>query len=95
MSYTPGPWINEDYPGACNPSVSGHDGANVATCGGKHRSKEEKAANADLIAAAPDLYEALKDMQAVFHQIIGCASPGSFHDINARACAALAKAVKP
>lgn len=89
MSYTPGPWINEDYPGACNPSVSGHDGANVATCGGKHRSKEEKAANADLIAAAPDLYEALREL--LEHTECHCVTEG---DCN-QACAALAKAVKP
>lgn len=54
--HTPGPWKVSAYGGTINPSVveASHYGA-IAIIGGKHRSRDEKIANAALTASAPDL----------------------------------------
>lgn len=62
--HTPGPWhVPKDIPG---PRVFGPDKWMVADCCGIiRRSTEEEKANANLIAAAPDMLAALKCCIAV------------------------------
>jgi len=60
MPYTPGPWtINEKWP----TEVVSAKGAICETDAGAPESVEEMEANARLIAAAPELLEALKAYQ--------------------------------
>lgn len=70
-TYTPGPW-------QVNPRMEGHVFAGdvlIAGCMGHSRNfddnglREQQIANARLVAAAPDLYEALKAIEADPH---GC-----------------------
>ena len=56
MDYTKGEW--EALDNNCVVSGSGFDTSVIVCCG----NTEEAEANAHLIAAAPDMYEALKDM---------------------------------
>lgn len=75
--YTPGPWKliwhgNERYPFPL--SVHSADDANWIARDGTVSSR----ANARLIAAAPDLYEALKEAKA----IIGCTVPSDWEGMN-------------
>lgn len=49
-------------------------------------------ANARLIAAAPELLEALILLQKEFHQLIGVSSSPSLHNLNEMALQAIAKA---
>jgi hypothetical protein len=60
--HTPGPWflINECCVGG--PIEPGWEaaGCGIAHCGMRARTQEEAAANARLIAAAPEMFEALK-----------------------------------
>ena len=60
------------------------------------RNYDEAAANAARIALTwnchDELVAALRDMQQHWHHMIGLTSPKTFHDLNARAEAALAKA---
>lgn len=85
--HTPGPWhlINDVCVGG--PIEPGWEeaGCGIAHCGMRARTQEEAAANARLISAAPDLYEALRDL---------CASggPDDGADLFEKANAALAKA---
>jgi hypothetical protein len=60
MSHTPGPWHVDDVANFCAFSA---DGKRVSYCYSAHsdRSDEEAAANARLIAAAPELLEACKE----------------------------------
>ena len=94
--HTPGPWFTFAN-GACvggpvgilgNPS--GADTAGVAHCGMALRTGDELQANARLIAAAPELLDALQDALSIFHP-----EPGEEHlapKWSARASAAIAKA---
>ena len=63
--FTPGPWTTDpDFP--LNIYCADVTGSIVATCDGFEyapRRAYEKAANANLIAAAPDLYETLSLIQ--------------------------------
>ena len=61
--HTPGRWSVASFADAVHPSVYAADGA-VASCGGKHRSRAERFANARLCAAAPDLLAACKQQLA-------------------------------
>lgn len=45
-----------------------------------------------LMAAAPDLLEALKEAQQNWHHMIGLSSPAEHHRLNDRMSAAIAKA---
>lgn len=63
--HTPGPWVLKQFGG---PQISGPNGYAVATMWGALSVRElagQDAANARLIAAAPDLLEALEMMVAV------------------------------
>ena len=66
--------------------TSGQDGGVPGTA------TEETQANARLIAAAPELLEALRDMQIHWHHMIGAISDTEFHALNAKAIEAIAKA---
>ena len=65
---TPGPWITQDRPG-CVSCIHDARGGHVATA---HRPQVDthdeavRAANARLIAAAPELLEALRGLVGVF-----------------------------
>ncbi len=69
MSHTPGPWITD--PEFEHQVVLGRDGRMVADCAIFHKKITAKrcAANAYLVAAAPDLLEAL---EAAADEVIGC-----------------------
>ena len=64
--HTPGPWVARPYAKGIEgndlmPSIFGPDGRSIASCGNaKMRSFETRDANARLIAAAPEMYAALK-----------------------------------
>lgn len=66
--FTKGPWKyeydNADHYGGCWYSITDEDGGNVCAFGYNVADSvaNEKLANAKLIAAAPDLYEALQAM---------------------------------
>jgi hypothetical protein len=62
MKHTPGPWHVVKVPGG-NPTIKGSDGHSVACLGNnRKRTTEEQWANARLMAAAPQLLQALKDL---------------------------------
>jgi len=93
LKATPGPWKTDANAG-CKSIKGGKAGdhkqaqyTEIATTVGLHNEDEDRA-NAALIAAAPDLYEALEDVLAADWQDI--ASPDS--DIWKQVNAALAKA---
>ena len=56
--HTAGPWT---YGGAGG-LIGGPDGIRVADCNGLERDSEERQANCRLIAAAPELLEALREV---------------------------------
>ncbi len=59
--FTPGPWVVDPK---YSRDIQAPDGLDVATCCpeilNRHTDGEESIANASLIAAAPDMYEALE-----------------------------------
>jgi len=61
--WTKGPWVISKH---CSTLVLNEDGRSIATTGGYQSNTEitlhENEANAHLIAAAPDMYEALKEI---------------------------------
>ena len=58
--HTPGPWMADSH----YPSVSAPTAPNLALCNDHAIPMSERIANARLIAAAPDLLEALKEVVA-------------------------------
>ena len=78
--YTPGPWITE-HVGDCVEVVNEETLFTIARCGIKNGARSE--ANARLIAAAPELLEALEDVLS--------SEPGP--SLNDRVRAAIAKAL--
>ena len=89
--HTPGPWTVELAEGVRVLDANGRRVASVSLLSWKlaePRSEAEICMNAQLIAAAPDLYEALEAIQkARFHP-----DPGEMSEANNMAAAALAKA---
>ena len=83
--FTPGPWtINAGL------SVKGNGGRHIAKVGAEHLDSQTDRANAGLIAAAPEMYEAL---QAVVDQLQAVGAPGSvYNPALTQARKALAKA---
>ena len=65
FKHTPQPWeIRKDIPYSTGLVVfHGHFAENATVCRTWHSDKETQEANARLIAAAPDMYEALKDIR--------------------------------
>lgn len=65
--HTPGPWEVrlDDYE-----KVEANDGEGVAVMSGRYRGTAERAANARLIASAPDLLAALRFMTEGYAQYI-------------------------
>lgn len=61
--WTPGPWVADGFFVSSNSGGAvGHD--IVSACGTVGRPDSETEANAQLIASAPDLYEALDDLRS-------------------------------
>ncbi len=60
MAYTPGPWFVFGNGHCVGGPHHGNETAGVAMCAMRLRDEEENAANARLIAAAPDLLAALR-----------------------------------
>lgn len=63
--FTPGPWVIDagfDGSGDFNQYWQVHDGSDAIVCSTMFCMAGNKEANAHLIAAAPDLYEALSDL---------------------------------
>ena len=89
--HTPGPWHYSPDVSLHNTAlVYGADKYLVADAGRIHRRQpEEQIANAKLIAAAPDLLDALRDMTEFYAQVT--ASPDE-DSVLAAARAAIAKA---
>ena len=95
MTHTPGPWIP-----ACNPSsptargIDGPHGRRIVKWGGlASPMSDESQANAELIAAAPDLLDALKglmDLATAGNWVAGVPLKGD--EAIAKAHAAIAKA---
>ena len=79
--HTPGPWHS------CDHRVGRQDGARIADTWSSAVPRDEQAANARLIAAAPELLEALKTVTAA----IAGAQPLDPDEWQA-CCAAIAKA---
>ena len=85
MKHTPGPWItragetNDKYGRTLGVVVdeSNNDGVSKAVCYVSPESDitDEDVANAKLIAAAPELLEALKELQAYANKTIGNHGP--------------------
>lgn len=73
--FTPGPWALHKY---SSTTVQNEAGRTVASCGGYQDNMSDGAfaveneANARLIAAAPELVEALRDMCAAAEYWAGC-----------------------
>lgn len=94
--HTPGPWflINDACVGG--PVESGWEqaGCGIAHCGMRARTSEEAAANARLIAAAPEMYEALKALLACpdISDVAGEDKDPETHAAESIARAALSKA---
>lgn len=69
--HTPGPWVTKRE-GFSTVYVEARIGGGwiqeVAACGPTDAGREQQEANASLIAAAPDLLEALKDMHQVLSE---------------------------
>lgn len=89
--FTKGPWVVY-----AEMNVRNQDGEPVAACGpsrvGNDCGNAENKANAALIAAAPELYEALQEMTALAEGPTGGVSVSQKIAILAKARAALAKA---
>ena len=64
--HTPGPWVVHPIRAEVNAPVIGEDGDLLPVCKllwpTTERTEEETLANAELIAAAPDLYRALEEL---------------------------------
>ena len=61
--HTPGPWRERAMPGRKTTAwISGGDGNLITEISGARRLPEENAANAALIAAAPEMLAALKNL---------------------------------
>jgi len=87
--WTPGPWVAAlDH--NSRPIVWGPGTWQIADCW--HTPDGKGWANARLIAAAPELYEALEEMTALASGPTGGVSAQMKRDILAKARAALAKA---
>ena len=93
MKHTPGPWSVERRSAEDVRIVDGNPNTTIATLGNwLPEFRAERDANASLIAAAPDMVEALEDACRVLAQLDG-AIPNSAHHEEWKACrAALKKA---
>lgn len=102
MEFTPGPWHvfdeNDPFPGieASNPRQSIVIwGTGSAECGVSGRTRKEQLANARLIAAAPDLLDALREIangQGAFSTDPLTHASNTIDDMKELARAAIAKA---
>ena len=90
--YTPGPWFFSEPIGAEHAEVRDKDGRRIAvTIGGYPMRTRTEDANARLIAAAPELLEALEELSLLMDDVRnGEYTPD--HLTTQPACAAIAKA---
>ena len=68
VAFTPGPWKYIEFPecdGVGYIRPADEDGLEISHHGDMHRSAEENRANAHLIAAAPEMYMSLLDLQGL------------------------------
>jgi len=92
-AHTPGPWhivVRASINGARIASSKGVVVGGVSSAADKPL--DQKNADAQLIASAPDLLEALKEAQQNWHHMIGLSSPTEHHRLNERMSAAIKKA---
>jgi hypothetical protein len=103
--FTPGPWMVDDR---ASTRIRDNADTTIASAGMASRILEESQANARLIAAAPDLYEALKEAEQDFLDLNEYWNGGNGSAVDAcqhtcevtekaldKVRAALTKAVKP
>ena len=99
--WTPGPWVVYDFPGTYWPGIDAKLTSIITwgefeeTNGVQGNSLEEAKANAQLIAAAPDLYEALEQARDTILELINARNSeaeGSDEDWVGGINAALSKA---
>jgi hypothetical protein len=83
--HTPGPWAHENYQGVIHVFVD-NQGGTPSVC---KLIGPDKEANARLIAAAPDLLEALSDVVKFWDSIV---PTDCVNDMHIKARAAIAKA---
>lgn len=69
--YTPGPWHRNVPPASKYPTIFSGRNTHVCILDTRSKTAEELEANADLIAAAPSLLEALRDLLAYHTQPTG------------------------
>lgn len=104
QSHTPGPWFvngRESYTKYVEARIGGGLLQEVAACGPTEQ-QEQQEANARLIAAAPDLLEALENLMAAYSQPedriccngvdCGCMGATTYQQAEHYARAAIAKA---
>lgn len=92
QAFTPGPWsFDSDWYRI--PTILGANGKIVASVEkDKREATPERAANARLIAAAPEMYEALKKAEQLYQVGLIKAPDGLFNEVNKLRAAALLKA---
>ena len=94
IKHTPGPWhyVKRTCGDGGSGTVTGPDNRSIMACNNSvDRTKEEKLANARLIAAAPDLLEALREAADILSANCDCGDCGPCN-IERRDLAAIAKA---
>lgn len=86
--YTPGPWKHDDTWGL----IVSDDGAEIAAChAGRTGDKSETLANAALIAAAPEMLEALHEAERLLSEV-STRTGMSFFSVGSLIRAAIEKA---
>jgi predicted phosphoribosyltransferase len=68
--HTPGPWRPHTLPNGSHHIIADHWGASVAVTMFPESGSEGREANARLIAAAPDLFEAVRAVLSRFHDTL-------------------------
>ena len=93
--HTPGPWLThkEGFSSIYIESrIGGGMLQEVASCGPTGEGRDQQEANARLIAAAPELLEALKEVVEILDEVLGFGTEPSHGNIAAKARAVIAKA---
>lgn len=92
-THTPGPWKVNGQAGYAGHTVIDTNGRSVAAFpSSSKRPKSERDANARLIASAPELLAALKDLEAFADHVFDNDEWAKGHGVMVKARAAIAKA---